>query len=116
MAKTVLDIPAPDSNIRARLAGFVEEDLMGAHVRCVNAYVDADGNIEIDELIIKTHDGRELSIGHPPRSKITIDIYDPKKEKWRPMTIAEDYSEEFEELTAPQWHAGDDIDRPEDRI
>jgi hypothetical protein len=107
--------PIPE-DIRWQLERFIQEDLNGAVVTSATVNVDEHGRIEIEVLILRRQDRKEVSLGlagmRPDGTRrepaIVIDIYDAPKPRrswtiggWREMTIAEDYAEGLAELTAP---------------
>ena len=116
-------------DVQRQLEQFIEEDLSGAVVTSATVHVDEHGRIEVEELILRRQDRKEISIGlggmRPESARkepaIVADIYDAPRERrswtiggWRELTIAEDYAEDLAELTAPPWRrharaAGDRI-------
>jgi hypothetical protein len=110
--------PIPE-DIQRQLERFIQEDLNGAVVTSATVNVDEHGRIEIEELILRRQDRKEVSLGlagmRPDGTRrepaIVIDIYDTPKPRrswtiggWREMTIAEHYAEELEDLAAAPWH------------
>jgi hypothetical protein len=66
--------------------------------------VDEDGKIFLDEIALRLEDGREVVIVPEMRGKwpmLSLEIHDGQG--WRNMSVAEDYAEELEELTAAPW-------------
>jgi hypothetical protein len=107
--------PIPE-DIQRQLERFIQEDLNGAVVTSATVNVDEHGRIEIEVLILRRQDRKEVSLGlagmRPDGTRrepaIVIDIYDAPKPRrswtiggWREMTIAEHYAEVLAELTAP---------------
>jgi len=67
--------------------------------------VDEDGRIYFDEIALRLEDGREVAI--VPRMRGTwpmLVLVVNTGRGWRNMSVAEDYAEELEELTAAPWH------------
>ena len=110
--------PIPE-DIQRQLERFIQEDLNGAVVTSATVNVDEHGRIEIEELILRRQDRKEVSLGlagmRPDGTRtepaIVMDIYDSPKARrswtiggWREMTIPEDYVEDLAELTAPPYH------------
>ena len=108
--------PIPEA-ARSGLEKFLKEDLAGAVVTTTSPYVDEDGRIYFDEIALRLENGREVVIEAEMRGKWPMLVLEVNAGRgWRNMSVAEDYAEELEELTAEPWRPGDDADRPEDRI
>ena len=54
--------PIPE-DIRWQLERFIQEDLNGAVVTSATVNVDEHGRIEIEELILRRQDRKEVSLG-----------------------------------------------------
>ena len=94
MAKLVDSIPV---TAREGLETYLNEDLRGAVVTTTTSFVDEDGRIYFDEIVLRLEDGRKVAIVPEMRGM----IHDGQG--WRNMSVAEDYAEELEELTAAPW-------------
>ena len=89
---------------REELETYLNEDLRGAVVSDSVPVVDDDGKIFLDEIILRLEDGRKVAIVPEMRGMcpwLVLKIHDGQD--WRGMTVAEDYAEELEELTAVPW-------------
>ena len=96
--------PIPEA-AREELEAYLNEDLRGAIVTDTVPIVDEDGRIYFDEIILRLEDGRKVAIVPEMRGKcpwLSLEIHDGRG--WRNMSVAEDYAEELEELTAAPWH------------
>ncbi len=101
MAKLVDSIPVA---AREELETCLNKDLRGAIVTDAVPVVDDDGKIFLGEIILRLEDGRKVAIDPEMRGMcpwLSLDIHDGQD--WRRMTVAEDYAEELEELTAAPW-------------
>jgi len=95
-----------------RLERIVRDDLEHATVSSAMVLVEESGRIVINELVLRLEDGRMVTLmplGVPAETAVDLrlDIYDdhlPGGHGWREATVAEDYAEELEELTAAPWH------------
>ena len=90
---------------REELETYLNEDLRGAVVTVTAPIVDEDGRIYFDEIALRLENGREVVIEAEMRGKwpmLVLEIHDGQD--WRNMSVAEDYAEELEELTAAPWH------------
>ena len=102
MAKLVNSIPEA---AQEGLETYLNEDLRGAVVSDSVPVVDDDGKIFLDEIILRLEDGRKVAIVPEMRGMcpwLVLEIHDGQG--WRNMSVAEDYAEELEELTAAPWH------------
>ena len=102
MAKLVDSIPV---TAREVLETYLNEDLRGAIVTDAVPVVDGDGEIILGEITLRLEDGREVAIVPEMRGMcpwLSLEIHDGQD--WRNMSVAEDYAEELEELTAAPWH------------
>ena len=102
MAKLVDSIPV---TAQEGLETYLNEDLRGAVVSDSVPVVDDDGKIFLGEIILRLEDGREVAIVPEMRGMypwLVLEIHDGQD--WRNMSVAEDYAEELEELTAAPWH------------
>jgi hypothetical protein len=91
--------------VREVLETYLNEDLRGAIVTDAVPVVDGDGKIILGEIILRLEDGREVAIVPEMRGMypwLSLEIHDGQD--WRNMSVAEDYAEELEELTAAPWH------------
>ena len=82
----------------------LNKDLRGAIVTDAVPVVDDDGKIFLGEIILRLEDGRKVAIVPEMRGMCpwpVLEIHDGQN--WRGMTVAEDYAEELEELTAAPW-------------
>ena len=95
-----------------QLAQIVKDDLEHATVFTASIRVEEDGRIVIEEITFRLPDGRLVSPA-PVDGEIgtavdmRLEVYDdhlPGGHGWREATVAEDYAEELEELTAAPWH------------
>jgi hypothetical protein len=89
---------------REVLETCLNEDLLGAVVTTTVPVVDEDGRIYFDEIVLRLEDGREVAIVPEMRGMcpwLSLEIHDGRG--WRNMSVAEDYAEELEELTAAPW-------------
>jgi molybdopterin converting factor small subunit len=89
---------------REELETCLNKDLRGAIVTTTTPIVDEDGRIYFDEIALRLEDGREVAIVPEMRGMcpwLVLEIHDGYN--WRGMTVAEDYAEELEELTAAPW-------------
>jgi hypothetical protein len=87
-----------------RLEAIIREDLEHATVSSAMVLVEEDGRIYFDEIILRLEDGREVAIVPEMRGMcpwLSLEIRDGQG--WRNMSVAEDYAEELEELTAAPW-------------
>lgn len=101
MAKLVDSIPEA---AREELETCLNNDLRGAIVTTTTPFVDEDGRIYFDEIVLRLEDGREVAIVPEMRGMcpwLSLEIHDGQD--WRNMSVAEDYAEELEELTAAPW-------------
>jgi len=102
VAKLVDSIPV---TAQEGLETYLNEDLRGAAVTDTVPIVDEDGRIYFDEIVLRLEDGRKVAIVPEMRGKwpmLVLMIHDGRG--WRNMSVAEDYAEELEELTAAPWH------------
>ena len=101
MAKLVDSIP---KSAREVIETYLNEDLLGAVVTDSVPVMDDDGKIFLGEIILRLEDGREVAIVPEMRGMypwLSLEIHDGQG--WRNMSVAEDYAEELEELTAAPW-------------
>jgi hypothetical protein len=101
VAKLVDSIPV---TAQEGLETYLNEDLRGAVVSDSVPVVDDDGKIFLGEIILRLEDGREVAIVPEMRGMypwLSLEIHDGQD--WRGMTVAEDYADELEELTAAPW-------------
>ena len=89
---------------REELETYLNEDLRGAVVTVTAPIVDEDGRIYFDEIALRLEDGREVAIvpemwGKCPMLTLMVNT----EHDWREMSVAEDYAEELEDLTAAPW-------------
>ena len=90
---------------------ILKEDLEHATVSSAMVLVEEGGRITINELVLRLEDGRMVTLmplGVPAETAVDLrlDIYDDHLtggHGWREATVAEDYAEELEELTAAPW-------------
>ena len=102
MAKLVDSIP---ETAQVELETYLNEDLRGAVVTTTTPIVDEDGRIYFDEIILRLEDGRKVAIVPEMRGKWPMLVLEVNTGRgWRNMSVAEDYAEELEELTAAPWH------------
>ena len=102
MAKLVDSIP---ETAQEELEAYLNEDLRGAVVTVTAPIVDEDGRIYFDEIILRLEDGRKVAIVPEMRGKWPMLVLEVNTGRgWRNMSVAEDYAEELEELTAAPWH------------
>ena len=95
--------PIPEA-AREELETYLNEDLRGAVVTVTAPIVDEGGRIYFDEIILRLEDGRKVAIVPEMRDKwpmLSLEIHDGRS--WRNMSVAEDYAEELDELTAAPW-------------
>ena len=96
--------PIPEA-ARSGLEKFLKEDLAGAVVTTTSPYVDEDGRIYFDEIALRLENGREVVIEAEMRGKWPMLVLEVNAGRgWRNMSVAEDYAEELEDLTAAPWH------------
>ena len=101
MAKLVDSIPEA---AREELETYLNEDLRGAVVTVTAPIVDEDGRIYFDEIILRLEDGRKVAIVPEMRGKWPMLVLEVNTGRgWRNMSVAEDYAEELDELTAAPW-------------
>lgn len=94
-----------------RLERIIRDDLEHATVSSAMVLVEEGGRITINELVLRLEDGRmvtlmPLDIPAEAAVDLRLDIYDdhlPGGHGWREATVAEDYAEELEDLTAAPW-------------
>ena len=101
MAKLVDSIPEA---AREELETYLNEDLRGAVVTVTAPIVDEDGRIYFDEIVLRLEDGREVAIVPEMRGMypwLSLEVNTGRG--WRNMSVAEDYAEELDELTAAPW-------------
>jgi hypothetical protein len=101
VAKLVDSIPV---TAREELETCLNNDLRGAIVTTTTPFVDEDGRIYFDEITLRLEDGREVAIVPEMRGMcpwLSLEIHDGQG--WRNMSVAEDYAEELDELTAAPW-------------
>jgi len=87
------------------LERIVQDDLEHATVSSAMVLVEESGRIYFDEITLRLEDGREVAIVPEMRGMcpwLSLEIHDGRG--WRNMSVAEDYAEELEELTAAPWH------------
>ena len=102
MAKLVDSIPV---TARKELETYLNEDLRGAVVTAASPYVDEDGRIYFDEIALRLKNGREVVLAPEMWSKAPVIALEINPgDGWREMSVAEDYAEELEDLTAAPWH------------
>ena len=102
MAKLVDSIP---ETAQEELETYLNEDLRGAVVTVTAPIVDEDGRIYFDEIILRLEDGRKVAIVPEMRGKWPMLVLEVNTGRgWRNMSVAGDYAEELEELTAAPWH------------
>ena len=66
--------------------------------------MDGDGKIILGEIILRLEDGREVAIVPEMRGMCPMLVLEVNTGRgWRNMSVAEDYAEELEELTAAPW-------------
>lgn len=90
---------------REELEAIIKDDLQRAEILSVSVYVDEDGSIEVEELALRIYGGREVVIVPEMRGMcpwLSLEVNTGRG--WRNMSVAEDYTEELEELTAAPWH------------
>jgi len=101
VAKLVDSIPEA---AREELETYLNEDLRGAVVTVTAPIVDEDGRIYFDEIILRLEDGRKVAIVPEMRGKWPMLVLEVNTGRgWRNMSVAEDYAEELDELTAAPW-------------
>ena len=101
MAKLVDSIP---ETAQVELETYLNEDLRGAVVTTTTPIVDEDGRIYFDEIVLRLEDGREVAIVPEMRGKWPMLVLEVNTGRgWRNMSVAEDYAEELDELTAAPW-------------
>ena len=89
---------------REKLETYLNEDLRGAVVTVTAPIVDEDGRIYFDEIALRLENGREVVIEAEMRGKWPMLVLEVNAGRgWREATVAEDYAEELEELTAAPW-------------
>ncbi len=101
MAKLVDSIPVA---AREELETCLNKDLLGAVVTESLPVIGDDGKIYLGEIILRLEDGRTIAIVPQIRGMcpwLSLEIHDGQD--WRNMSVAEDYAEELEELTAAPW-------------
>ena len=94
-----------------RLERIIRDDLEHATVSSAMVLVEESGRIVINELVLRLEDGRMASASPLNASPdyaedMRLDVYDDHLaggHGWREATVAEDYAEELEELTAAPW-------------
>lgn len=90
---------------REELETYLNEDLRGAVVTVSAPIVDEDGRIYFDEIALRLKNGREVVIRAEMRGKWPMLVLEVNTRRgWRNMSVAEDYAEELEDLTAAPWH------------
>jgi hypothetical protein len=102
VAKLVDSIPEA---AREELETYLNEDLRGAVVSDTVPVIDDDGKIFFSEIILRLEDGREVAIVPEMRGMcpwLSLEVNTGRG--WRNMSVAEDYAEELDELTAAPWH------------
>ncbi|NLB00638.1 MAG: hypothetical protein GX837_06710 [Methanomicrobiales archaeon] len=92
------------------LEKLIADDLRHAAVDTVSIVVDENGAIRVDELTLRTEDGRYLSVGD-----VRLEVY-TEHDGWHKADVMTDYRDDLADALAPPWRPGDDADRPEDRI
>jgi hypothetical protein len=88
-----------------RLEAIIRDDLEHATVSSAMVLVEEDGRIYFDEIILRLEDGRKVAIVPEMRGMcpwLSLEVNTGRG--WRNMSVAEDYAEELEELTAAPWH------------
>ena len=88
-----------------RLERIIRDDLEHATVSSAMVLVEEGGRIYFDEIVLRLEDGREVAIVPEMRGMcpwLSLEIHDGRG--WRNMSVAEDYAEELDELTAAPWH------------
>ncbi len=101
MAELLDSIPV---TAREVLETYLNEDLRGAVVTITTPIVDEDGRIYFDEIALRLEDGREVAIVPEMRGMcpwLSLEVNTGRG--WRNMSVAEDYAEELDELTAAPW-------------
>ena len=103
---------SPDYDACRRLEAIIRDDLEHATVSSASVHVGPDGRITLEELVLRLEDGRIVSPSLPDAEVSTaadmrLEVYDDRH-GWREATVAEDYAEELEELTAAPWRPGPD--------
>ena len=104
-------IPIP-TTAREELERYIKDDLEHATVSSAMVLVEEGGRIVINELVLRLEDGRmvtlmPLDIPAEAAVDLRLDVYDDHLRGghgWREATVAEDYAEELEDLTAAPWH------------
>ena len=99
------------TDARLEMERIIQADLEHATVSSASVHVDDVGRIIIEELVLLLPDGRMASASPLNASPdyaedMRLDVYDdhlPGGHGWREATVAEDYAEELEELTAAPW-------------
>ncbi len=90
---------------REELETYLNEDLRGAVVTVTAPIVDEDGRIYFDEIALRLKNGREVVLAPEMWSKAPVIALEINPgDGWREMSVAEDYAEELEDLTAAPWH------------
>jgi hypothetical protein len=89
---------------REELETYLNEDLRGAVVTVTAPIVDEDGRIYFDEIALRLKNGREVVLAPEMWSKAPVIALEINPgDGWREMSVAEDYAEELEDLTAAPW-------------
>ena len=98
-----------NEDTKTTLERLITEDLENATVVSASVAIQRNGEIVIDEIVLKTKYGRRISPGLMPRGIAwnmileTWDEYDPGppvvQRGWRPATIEQDYAEVLADLT-----------------
>jgi len=89
---------------REELETYLNEDLRGAVVTVTAPVVDEDGRSTLTRSPLRLEDGHEVVIEAEMRGKWPMLVLEVNTGRgWRNMSVAEDYAEELEELTAAPW-------------
>ena len=89
---------------REELETYLNEDLRGAVVTVTAPIVDEDGRIYFDEIALRLENGREVVIRAEMQGTWPMLVLEVNTGRgWRNMSVAEDYAEELDELTAAPW-------------
>ncbi len=108
--------PIPADECRA-LEKIIKSDLEHGTILSASVCVDEGGQITLEEISLRLFGGRVVVLAPEMRNKYPVLALEINTgHGWRDVTVAGDYAEELEDLTAPPWRPGDDADRPEDRI
>lgn len=101
--------PIPADECRT-LEKIIKSDLEHGTILSASVCVGEGGQITLEEISIRLYGGRVVVLAPEMCNKYpTIALEINTGHGWRNVTVAGDYMEELEDLTAPPWRPGDEV-------